>query len=485
MKRGGTILCSVATLAIAACTGASGKLQLRPMPTALAAGERPASFRVAEARGQFALGNVALALEGFRRALREDPGSVDAMTGIAACYDMMTRFDLSRRHYEAALAIAPGDPRLLAAFASSLDQQGRRIEAATVRTEIGQRLAAMRAPAPQPSVPAAAFKPAPVIAAAPPVIAAAPPVARKPAATIAPPALTPLVKSAAARPLPVIAPLAPAQPAPRVAAKPAERQDKAPIPAAAPPVQTTEPTPSRVAMLAAPAAAGTPAPVASPAPAASPAPLPRVAVSAIGPSVTVALPPARPAAPAPAPLARPAATTPPAPPPAPAVPPVERLAEKAAKARSSSEERSAAPRSGPRLERTSLNEVALVTTPAPIWRALAVNRTPRSATIRYVPIRQAASRFAGIRLLNAARVDRLAARTRAFLVGRGWRPMTIGNAGAVRDRSIIFYPIGRRATAQTLSRQFGFAIAQRSGARHITVLLGRDAAQVSALRAKG
>lgn len=474
MKRGGTILCSVATLAIAACTGASGKLQLRPMPTALAAGERPASFRVAEARGQFALGNVALALEGFRRALREDPGSVDAMTGIAACYDMMARFDLSRRHYEAALAIAPGDPRLLAAFASSLDQQGRRTEAATVRTEIGQRLAAMRAPAPQPSVPAAAFKPAPMIAAAPPVISAAPPVARKPAATIAPPAPTTPVKSAAARPRPVIAPLAPAQPAPRVAAKPVERQDKAPIPAAAPPVRTTEPAPSRVAMLAAPAAAGTPAPVASPAPAASPAPLPRVAVLAIGPSVTVALPPARPAA-----------TTPPASPPAPVVPPVERLAEKAAETRSSADQRSAAPRSGPRLERTSLNEVALVTTPAPIWRALAVNRTPRSATIRYVPIRQAASRFAGIRLLNAARVDRLAARTRAFLVGRGWRPMTIGNAGAVRDRSIIFYPIGRRATAQTLSRQFGFAIAQRSGARHITVLLGRDAARVSALRAKG
>ena len=51
------------------------------------------------------------------------------------------RFDLSRRYYEAALAIAPGDPTLLTAFAASLDAQGRAAEAASVRQEIKQRLA--------------------------------------------------------------------------------------------------------------------------------------------------------------------------------------------------------------------------------------------------------------------------------------------------------------------------------------------------------
>ena len=45
----------------------------------------------------------ALALEAYRKALREDPQSVGAMMGIATCYDRMGRFDLSRRHYEMAL----------------------------------------------------------------------------------------------------------------------------------------------------------------------------------------------------------------------------------------------------------------------------------------------------------------------------------------------------------------------------------------------
>lgn len=503
MKRGGTILWGVATLAIAACTGSSGELRVRPMPTPLAGGERTVPFRIAEARGQFALGNVALALEGFRRALREDPASVDALTGIAACYDAMARFDLSRRHYEAGLAIAPGDTRLLTAFASSLDQQGRRAEAASVRTEISQRLTALR-PVPKPAAPLVS-KPAPVVAAAP---EAAPIAKIAPPATIARQAPTPAVKAAAVRPRPAVAPIVPVQAAP----KPVERQVKAVIPAPAPVVPTAAPAPTRVAMLAVPAVAAPPPPVARPAPpapvvfravpapAASPAPpaatafpaplrvaqprvaQPQVASPAIGRSVTVTLPPARPVAPA--------AVAPPAPaitalPPQPAAPPVQRLAEKAPEAPAAVEQKAATPTSGQRIERTSLSEVTLVTTRAPVWRALAVNRTPRSATIRYVPLRQATNRFAGVRLLNAARVDRLAARTRAFLVGRGWRPMTIGNAQAVRDRSIIFYPAGKRTTAQTLSRQFGFAIAQRSGTRHIIVLLGRDAARVSALRAKG
>jgi hypothetical protein len=113
----------------------SGELAIRAKPTGLAAGERPASLRVAEARGQFALGNVALALEGFRKALREEPGSTDAMNGIAACYDRMGRFDLSRRYYEMALAVAPGDFRLYANLALSLEMQGRTQEAAEVRAE--------------------------------------------------------------------------------------------------------------------------------------------------------------------------------------------------------------------------------------------------------------------------------------------------------------------------------------------------------------
>ena len=143
MERGIWIpVSTAATFALAACVADEGKLTVRSIPSPLAQGSRPIPFRIAEANGQLALGNVALALESYRKAFRDDPRSIEALAGIATCYDRMGRFDLSRRHYEAALAIAPGEPRLYAAFAGSLDLQGRGEEAVAVRRELTQRAAA-------------------------------------------------------------------------------------------------------------------------------------------------------------------------------------------------------------------------------------------------------------------------------------------------------------------------------------------------------
>ncbi|WP_344706836.1 LytR C-terminal domain-containing protein [Sphingomonas swuensis] len=125
-------------LAAASCSGI-GDVEIRPQATALAPGQKPASFRVSEARSHFALGSIALAAEAFRRALREDPQSVDALNGLAACYDRMGRFDLARDHYERALAIAPDDLRLYANLATSLALQGRQVEARRVRAELASR----------------------------------------------------------------------------------------------------------------------------------------------------------------------------------------------------------------------------------------------------------------------------------------------------------------------------------------------------------
>jgi len=136
MNRAFVIVIAAATAA--SCAG-PGKIAVRALPTPLASGERSVSFRVAEANGQFALGNVALALESYRKALREDVASVDAMVGMAACYDAMGRFDLSRRHYEAALAVEPANRDLLNRLAASLLQQGMAGEAAAVRQEIAAR----------------------------------------------------------------------------------------------------------------------------------------------------------------------------------------------------------------------------------------------------------------------------------------------------------------------------------------------------------
>lgn len=361
MQHGGILLVTAAVLTCTACLGGEGKLAVRAAASGLEAGQRPVPFRIAEARGHLALGNVALALEGFRKAAREDPASIDALAGIALCYDQMRRFDLSRQYYERALALAPRDPNLLTLFATSLDAQGLRAEAASVRGEV----AALAVAEPQ-----------------------AVPVEEAPAdlqlAALAPPASPP---EAAA---PVGQSVTIALPAPR------------PIGEAKP--QSVDPRAMQVAP--------------------------------VGRSVTVALPPPRPAPVVAAPAPR----------------------------RSASGQ--------PRLERISLTEVALFTGSGPRWR-------------RPTALPQSLPASAEIRILNAARSHRLAARTRSFLRHYGWRQMSVGDAEAIRPRSIILYPKGRQAAATRLSARLGFVAVPRSDIRALTILLGRDATVHPALKAAG
>ncbi|WP_205479706.1 LytR C-terminal domain-containing protein [Sphingomonas arenae] len=388
MKRGAIILMTgAAMLALPGCAQ-QAELAIRAKPGNLAPGEQPVSFRVAEARAHFALGNVALALEGFRKALREDAGSVDAMNGLAACYDRMGRFDLSRRYYEMALAVAPGDPRLYANLALSLDMQGKREEAASVRAEMASRLAAGQS-ASAALVEVAAVE-APVVAvAAPPVLGQHPVVAEAPALSVGP------ARIAVAAPV-----LAEPELEPRAEVKLAE----------APQVAKRQPQT-----------------------AAMPAPAPAAA------SVSVALAPVRPRAERPA---------------------------------------------GPRLERISLGEVALVSSGPVRWKPrLAERTTPtafadRGSALRPAPVIR-------LTLLNAARSEGLAARTRTLLQRRGYAPqrIVIGNAPAVQRASVILYPTGRRSEAARLASQFGFALRHRPGTgTGLVVLLGRDAAAVLSRR---
>ena len=389
---------AAATLMLAAASCGEGKLEIRSTPSPFAAGQQAVPFRIAEANGQFALGNVALALEGYRKALREDPASLDALTGLAACYDQMGRVDLSRRYHESALALAPGDARLYANFAASLDLQGRRDEAVAVRAEMAQRLAAAAKPA----------DPAPSVA---------------PRLAVAAAAVGPRVVAHADSPKRAVAVAPVVTPAPVQAA---------PVPQA--PV---------AAVQAAPAAQATAVP----------------AEPVAARSVTIALAPPRPASP-PASVVMPAlprSTNPPA---------VMQL------------------KAGPRLERLSLGEVALVTNAAPLWRAQLVERSPRSATIGFRPLSRPVVRVANVMLLNAARSRGLAARTRAYLMTRGWSRIAIGDAPKVLGASTILYPAGRRATAVRLDNQFGFALRhQPSETGTLTIMLGRDAAADGMLRA--
>ena len=315
MKRISSLFCAAAAIAAVSCS--ANMVEVRSIKQPLAEGAQPANFRVAEGNAQFALGNVALAIESYRKALREQPDSVPAMIGMAACYDRMGRSDLSRRNYEMALAVDPANTEIYSLFAQSLEGQGQRDEAARVKTELAARVVAPEAPREVPG-----------------------------SVLVLPP----------------------------------------------PPAQ----------------------------------------------SVTVALAPPRSA---PVAVERPVATM--------------------------------------RLERLSLREVALVTGPEPKWEARAVTRTATSTTIQFERKPQLQ-----VTLLNAARVQGLAARTRAYLATRGFSSARIGDAPSVRRQSAILFTAADAPRAQRLAAQFGFALERREGAGGLTILLGRDAAREAALKPK-
>jgi hypothetical protein len=130
----------------------------------------------------------------------------------------------------------------------------------------------------------------------------------------------------------------------------------------------------------------------------------------------------------------------------------------------------------------STGEIALITVSKPEWRPTMVASSERSTKVRFVPLRQASSGPVKVRLLNAARVDKLAARTRIWHNSRGWRGLAIGNAPATRKRSVILYPAAQRAMAQRLSAQFGFPLSRRTSGSHVVVLLGADAARMQPLQ---
>jgi hypothetical protein len=313
-KRSTSFLCLAAAAGVASCS--SSAIEVRSIKQPLAQGAQPANFRVAEGAQQLGLGNVGLAIEAFRKALREQPDNVPAMIGLATSYDKMGRADLSRRHYEMALAVDPANTEVYSLFAQSLDGQGQRDEAARVKTELAARVVAPEAPR---AVPGS---------------------------------------------VPVLPP---------------------------PPAQ----------------------------------------------SVTVALAPPRSA-----PVA------------------VER------------------PLAALRLERLSLREVALVTAPEPVYASRTIARTATSTTIQFDRKAQPA-----VTLLNAARIQGLAARTRAYLAMRGFAGARIGDAPAVRKQSAILYGAGDTFRAQRLAAQFGFELERlEAGKSGLTILLGRDAAREAALK---
>jgi Flp pilus assembly protein TadD len=391
------LLLATASLAVVGCAD-SGELKIRAIADPLTKAVKPGNPLLGEARGLLALGNVGLAIEAYRKVLRAQPDSIEALAGLAECYDQMGRHDLARVKYEAALAIAPKNPLLLRTFAASLERQGRRAEGLALRAEanlaeadevaeLERDVPVERAAAPPRAVPGQ-----PMASAAPATIRSATPPAT---ATIAP------------------AKVARSSAPPQAAATAGVTHwtiDLAPSPPSSVTVKLPPASPPGIQSL-------------------------RKAIE----SAWVAINP---------------------------LPPAETAKAVGARAQAPSEKH------GPRLERLSLGEVALVTK-SPLWKTELVHRTAISTTVRFVPLTPL-PRLAGVRLLNAARQQGLAARTRVALNRGGWNRVSIGDADRVRQRSLVLYSTATAQAARRLAAEFGFGIARDPRPGPLTVLLGRD-----------
>jgi Tfp pilus assembly protein PilF len=126
MLRIGGLSVMVLSLALGSCS--SQKVEVRAMPLPESAHQAD-SESLSRGRMLFARGEFALAADAFRKAVRQDPASADAYNGLAASYDQLGRFDLSRRYYELALAQAPSDGRILRNLARSMATQGDQLAA--------------------------------------------------------------------------------------------------------------------------------------------------------------------------------------------------------------------------------------------------------------------------------------------------------------------------------------------------------------------
>ena len=463
MMRGANFFLLGASVAVAGCA-TSQEVEVRAIADP-AAKYRYGGGLLAVGRAQLALGNAGIALETFRKLQREQPGA-DAFAGIAACYASMGRFDIARANYEYALAYAPNDRGLLTALANSLDRLGEAAQAAEVRAEVAALFAPptalARGDAPQPITPMAVPRVSSVTVKLP---AAAPSAPRVSASVeIANAIFTrDSVGIAGAFPIDVDPAGLNAN-----AGLPMLREEVVPAPLAPDPI----PQPPAIEIAK---AVFTRDSVET----ANARPMP-VKQAALNVGVELAMPPEEDR---------------PAPPPPPARRPQSMPAERPREVESARAE--VRPFEGPYLTRSSLGIVSLITTAGPRWVApAAVQETARRAEARATPPRSdlklSQARMAAIegprwvplkystprpniQILNAARVQSLAARNRTVLLDRGWRKIAIGNARQVRQRSLVLYAPAREAIAKRLAAHFHCKAVRAQAVQSVVVLLGRDA----------
>jgi hypothetical protein len=468
MNGGVKNLLVVASFAAAGCASGPSAVEVRPIANP-GSKLRPGVDLLADAKGQLAIGNVGLALEGFRKAARDYPDNPEAFAGMAACYEAMRRYDLAELKYQEALALAPHSLVLLGRLAAMLDQQGKATAAAEVRGEIAQLASASDAldqaeadpetavASLAPSQTVRVALPAPELKPAPAVTVALPPPELKPTqtVTVALPATTMAASNVIALPGPDFTARAETAPMPRFAA--ADLVDRQPL-------NLLPDGSNRLNQLSvgplAPALALASEPV-----------LPRFPAPVLASNVRLNVVGGMPQQLGPVAIGS-------------LAPVLAEPEEISAPAMLSRNVAATAVRE-PRLERLSLGEVALLTSGGPAWKPQVGAATAPRVAVRWQPMTTASVTRPNIRLLNAARVQGLAARNREYLLDRGWRKIEIADASATRERSLVLYPMMRPQTGRSLAAQFGFRAQPAMGTDVFVVLLGRDAAALRTTSSRG
>lgn len=497
MNGGAKAALLITCAALGGCAGGAQQVKIRPIADPAVALMRGGN-ELAVGRGELALGNVGLALEAFRKAQRNDPSDARPLAGIADCYAAMGRFDLAQSNYEAALALSPHDQTLLLGLARVLDFEGQPERAAATRAEANAAVQATPAVASRQVAEPPVQIPRPVVGSITVALPPARPVGQVQSHAIA--LATPRFGASAAPPPQETVPLP-------HAAQPTEAsaQRKVDVALAVEQAPTLSvrgdlrvaATPILVPIEAEPAESDIAAvhiepPVQGPAPVSLAVALPAGQLAGPGISelrsvadrrmpntdVVTAQRPRRTARLAKVDIAAPPLTK--------AqtaelnslagevaieAPPTHRDTPPAKTA--TVDDALPAQQSGPRLERLSPGEVALVTTAKPLWRA-PKSRSDAVDGVRWVALAPSGERPA-IQVLNAARSQGLAASARTVLLNRGWRKIGVGDAPAVQRTSMVLYSKKRAALGRRLAAQFG--VRSRAVDRDILVLvLGRDAA---------
>ena len=499
----------VSSLALAGCTTTTREVKYQAIPDPSAVLSQGGD-EVAVARGQFLLGNVGLALEGFRKAQRANPTNPAALAGIGDCYASMGRFDIAQSSYEAALALAPHNRQFLLGLSAIFDREGKpalaiaaRAEASVVADVAPPSSTAIAVPARAQRVAMASAR-VPVTALAHVALPAAATPTEKPVEIPRPSVGSVTVELPPARPVQHVQ----AQSATLAAA---EIRAEEPKPtAAATPVRSFEPAaPVQIAQVEIPhAALGTvpvellPARSVDHVPALG-ADLPATEIEAsVAPTAAQTTAPAAPvlaekAVAIPRPSLQAAMLDMPTPvrvqhvkaheiqladakieadvPQAAEASPTVTPARPSLPRKPVPNERPAvavALAPAPRLERLTSGEVALVTTGKPLWRSAANVQTASGGTVKWVALASQPGR-PNVQILNAARSQGLASSARTVLLDRGWRRIAVGDAPALLHKSVVLYPKSRTALGHRLAAQFGVG-AQLTERDNVVLVLGRD-----------